>query len=308
MRRLVSIIVGTLFLLLVATCIWGYGYIRRVDSRSPAQWLAFADQASRTVAYHAEGSSLSNGMRATFILDQDSGGRYAMTTRDTRGRLCSLGYDGDQLWYSAGNKQEKMAVSAATDKPLPEHAKIIGLATIAGRKAVRLFLISGHLEKRLAIDRKTGVVLSMTTRVRRQPVSEMKIKQISYRAVIVPICNMACCTQARSVDRPTLERALGSKVLEPRWLPAGYVLTDMLLESCAECGNPMGVLRYSDGIGDVTLFEMSQRDKLCSMGEACRPAATDEMLVVSKTSGAFSITAVADLDAHTLQRVLNSIK
>lgn len=303
-----GISIGIVILLLVVAGMWGYGYIRRVDSRTPAQWLAYADHANQSVAYHARGYSVTNKVHATFSLDQSTDGRYNMTTRDTKGHVCSLGYDGSHVWYTAGTTQEKMTVAASKETPVPDHAKIVGLGIIAGRKVVRLAVTNRQIEKSLAIDRSTGVVLSMSTRVQGKPVSAMVIEQIAYRPVAISSCSMACCARAQSINRTALEKQLGGKVAEPQWLPTGYVLTDMLLEPCGECKMPMGVLRYSDGIGAVTLFEMSQHDMMCSMGAQCHPAATNHTLVDSKTIGTLSVTAVGTMDARTLQQIMKSLR
>lgn len=295
-------------LLLIGAGIWGFSYIRRVDGRSPGQWLAFAEQASSMVAYHAKGRSLANNTRATFILDQSTAGRYVMNTRDTQGNLCSLGYDGSQVWYSTETKKEKMAVAAKMAIPVPERAKIVGLGTVAGRAVVRLAIASGHLQKSLAIDRRTGVLLSMTTRMQGHPVSEMLIDSISYQPIDISPCTEECSMRAQSTDRTTLERHLGEKIVEPRWLPDGYTLSDMLLKRCDECEKPMAVLRYADGVGAVTLFEMPQHEMTCTMCTTCRPAATAQTLVASKTVGAFIVTAAGTMDMRTLQRVLDSVQ
>lgn len=309
MKHQVWIGLGVILLaLLVGTGSWGYGLLRQVDGRSPAQWLAYAAQASQQVAYHAEGHSITNGKTTHFNLTQGTDGRYLMTTRDSQGRSCSLGYDGNQLWYSSGNKQEKLAVAQYAGAPMPKQARILGTATIAGRPVVQLAVSNGSQRKILAIDRKTGVVLAVTTRGQRHIESEMRIDRVEYRPVVVPACAMPCATLAKTVDRVTLAKKLGGRVLEPHWMPKGYALTEMLLEPCNECGQPMGVLRYSDGISALTLFEMSQHEKMCGMGEGCCQTREEHTLVASKTIGNYAVTAVGSVDVNTLRKVLDHLR
>lgn len=307
MKRRMWIGIGLgITLLLIGVGMWGYGYVRRVDGRSPAQWLAYADQASKRISYHAEGKSMTDGKRARFVLDQGTDGRYTMTTRDAQGRSCSLGYDGNQVWYSTGAKKEKIAVSRTPEAPTPERARILGTTTIAGRPVVRLAVSSGPARKTLAIDRETGVVLAMTTQVQRHIQSEMMVERVIFRPIDVKPCCMDCHASAKAVDRATLAARLGGKIIEPQWFPKGFVLTDMLLGPCS-CGQPMGVLRYSDGIRAITLFEMS-RHAMCDMGEGCRQTVDDHALVTNTTVGAYAVTVVGTVDAPTLQKVIAHLR
>ena len=308
MKARVWIGLGITLLLLVGVSLWGYGYVRRVDGRSPAQWLAYADQASQQIAYHAEGQSITNGTCARFMLDQGTDGHYVLTTRDAQGRLCSLGYDGSHVWYSTGAKQEKITVSRAQDTPVPERARILGTATLAGRPVVRLSVTNGRLQKTMAIDRETGIVLAMATSVRRHLQSEMRVDRVEYRPVAVQPCTMECATRAKAVDRATLAAQLGGKIVEPHWLPDGFMLTDTLLEPCGECGQPMGVLRYSDGMSAITLFEMSRHAMMCDMGEGCRQTGSAHALVANTNVGAIAVTVVGTVDATTLQKIMDHLR
>lgn len=304
MRRHIWIGLGILMLLLAGVVLWGYGYVRHVDGRSPAQWVAYADQASQRVTYHAEGRSLTDGTRAHFVLDQGMDGRYAMTTRDAHGRRCSLGYDGKQVWYASGAKQEKVAVSRRQETPMPKRAQILGTATMAGSPVVRLAVSDGRVRKTLAIDRNTGVVLAQSMRVHRRLQSEMTIDRVEYRPVDVPSCAMDCQASGNAVDRATLAARLGGTIVEPRWLPKGFVLTEMLLAPCGECGQPMGVLHYSDGISAITLFEMSRHAMMCDMGTGCRQTGDGHAVIANATVGAHAVTVVGTVDAPTLRKVL----
>ena len=294
--------------LLLAISIGGYGYIRRVDGRTPARWLAFADAASRRVSYHAEGHDRTQGVPSRFLLDQGTNGRYVMTTEDARGRQSALGYDGSQLWYATGTKAEKIAVTQTLSPSLPGRARILGTAMLAGRPVVRLSVSSGSLRKTLSIDRKTGIVLAMTTAASGKERSSMVIDRIAYHAVDVQCCGQACLPLARHVDSATLAAGLGGHLLLPRWLPAGMVLTDMLLGPCPTCGQPMGTLRYSDGLNAITLFEMIDCAHMCDMGAGCRQAGNEGAVVANTTIGGCSVTAVGSVEAHSLDKVLASMR
>lgn len=308
MKRHCWIGLGILVLLLAGVGLWGYGYVRHVDGRSPAQWVVYADQASQRVAYHAEGHSTSNGTRAGFILNQGIDGHYRMTTCDAQGRRCTLGYDGSQVWYASGTRQEKIAVSQTPKTPVPERVRILGTATMAGRPVVQLAVTSGRLQKTLAIDRNTGIVLAMTTSVSRRLQSEMRVDYVEYRAVVVQPCAMDCATRAKAVDRATLAARLGGRIIEPHWLPKGYLLTEMLLEPCGKCGQPMGVLRYSDGVSAITLFEMSRHAMMCDMGGGCRQVGDTHALVANANVGDDVVTVVGSVDAPTLRKILDHLQ
>lgn len=311
MKQRRSVWIGAMLtaVLLAGVALWGYGYLRRVDGRSPAQWLAYADFSSRTLSYHAEGHSWTAGLTSHFVLDQGRNGCYSMSTRDVRGQQCTLGFDGRQLWYTAGSKLGKIAV-APTPQSLnrQRRSRILGTAIMAGRPVVRLAVKSGAIRKTLAIDRATGIILAMTTQDDRQLQSTMVVDHIDYRDVAAHPCPCGCGMLAQHVDHAVLATQLGGTVYTPHWLPAGMSLTDMLAEPCPECGQPMGVLRYSDGITAITIFEMAPNGMMCAMGNGCTQTADAHAIVAHATVNGYAITAVGTLDAATLNKVLASMQ
>lgn len=303
MTRRISLIV-VLLLLVLGVGLWAFGVLRRVDGRSAAQWLALTQQAAHTVTYHAEGHTTANGTRATFTLDQGEGGRYTMHVTDANGRCCALGFDGKQHWYDAGQRQT--AVDGQGQQPVPTRAtsRILGAGRVAGRPVVRLVVYSKPLRKEIAVDRKTGVILAMTTRQQRRVQSDMRVDRITYQPVQVAGC--ATATTARAVSDADARKALGTPLLRPAWLPAGFVSTGVVLGPCNCCDRPMATLHYTNGVTSLTLFEMA--DHGCVMASGCAMAPDAHTLVEERTSRGLTITAVTTLTHHDLTRVLDSLR
>ncbi len=309
MSRRRFVIIGLLLVVLFSISFCSYGYLRHIDGRSPTQWLAFANRAGQTLSYHALGHSLTGKLTSRFILDQGKDGRYCLTTQTDHGQQCSLGFDGRELWYTAGSKHEKMAVAPTSAMPPTlSEARIIGTSVLSGRPVVQLSVRSGALRKMLSIDRATGIVLAMTTLAGHRVQSYMMIDHIEYRAVAVQPCACGCGLLAQQVDRTSLVQQLGETLIEPHWLPTSMVLTDLLEEPCPECGQPMGVLRYSDGIRAITIFEMAPAKMMCTMGAGCTQSADAHANVAQTAINGYAVTAVGNEDAATLNKVLTSMR
>jgi len=301
---LLMLIIAVAFALAAAG--WHWSENRRVDGLSGREWLAKTERAAQTVSYHAEGHTTAEGKQAKFTVDQGTGGRYCMTIVDAGGRDCSIGYDGKRTWYAAEDKQES-AVPGTKQPPAVLHGRVTGTSTVAGRPAVLLSVRSGSLKKLIAVDRKTGVVLSMRTLFGDKPVSEMALEKIEYRAV-------APVKQARDAQ-PVLQAAttqqlsklLGHAVLQPNKAPRGMKLEGTYRDRCPCCGADMAVLRYTDGLATLTLFEM-RSDMMCAMDGGCHMAPGNNALVESRTIGDITVAAVGTLSAKELDRVLDSLK
>ena len=302
-RRLMISLLAILPLLLG---FWGFGYIRRVDGRNATAWLSFAAQASRSVSYHAVGSTRSGGRQAQFTLDQSSDGRYTMQTTGADGKAGTLGFDGKRLWCRTCNGQSSITTSDPQQVPASARCRIIGTGAIAGRPVVRLAVHSGAMRKELAIDRKTGVILAMDTRFHRQDVSTMRVDSISYQPVIIEGCAFKSASSAHPATDSMIVNALG-QMLRPQWLPRGMSAAETYLGPCSCCGKPMASLHYSDGVSSLTLFEMSAK-MTCMAGGGCQVTPTGNMLVASRITGDIAVTAVGNVDVRTLKRVLESLQ
>ncbi|MHB9130055.1 MAG: MucB/RseB C-terminal domain-containing protein [Armatimonadota bacterium] len=306
MRRRIILIAA--ILIIVAPALWFVVGRTRVDGRSAAGWLEFARQGNRTVAYHAEGQTRIDGRHARFILDQGSDGRYSMQILGPGQERCTLGYDGRQLWYTTGGNSGKRADSS--EGPLPPinaGGRILGTGAIAGRPVVRLAVKSGDSHKTIAIDRQTGVILAMTTAFRKQVVSEMTVEQVAFRPVQVMSCGGQKAAAIENASSGQLTKMLGGKLLHPAWLPAGFTPTGTFTSSCNCCKREVAVLRYSDGMRTLSLFEMRSQ-MMCAMGQECQMAPTGNALVASRRVGNLSVTAVGNLDAPTLKRILDHLQ
>lgn len=306
-RLLTSMAVVLGLALLIGAGVYGYRLLRRVDGRTAAGWLAFAERASRTVAYHAEGVVLTNGTRARYTLEQSTGGCFTMTTRDAGGRRSTFGYDGGKLWYATGTKSASINSSSSGSVPATTRGRILGTAVVASRPAVRLAVASGPVEKVLTLDRRTGVVLGMTTSIHHRVLSKTQVDSIDYRDVPVTKCAVCCPPTTHTASLPEITRALGAPVVQPGWLPPGFALSSTLLGKCDMCKHDMATLRYTDGISAITIFEMPASCG-CSMGEGCYQAPAGSAIVENKVVGKMSVTIVGSVEEGTLKRILVGLR
>lgn len=309
-----ALLAGVLLVIVLATLtaggLWGYSYSRRIDGRSATAWLALAERAGRQVSYHAEGSVVTRGIRARFTLDQGHDGCYTIVTRDADGRQSTIGYDGHQLWYASGDNRQSITTaspSAASSPLLPSRSRrILGTTILAARPAVRLAIASGPHEKVLDIDRQTGVVLGMTSLERHHPVSDMRVQRIDYRAVPVTKCTR-CAATSYETKLDNINRLLGEQALQPAWLPDGVVAAGCLVGKCPMCGHNMAILRYSDGLTAMTLFEMPLSCG-CSMGEGCYQAEDAHEIILHHAYARMNVTLVGNLDQRSAEKVLNHLR
>lgn len=303
---------GPLLMLLIAVAValaaasWHWSENRRVDGLSGREWLARAERAAQTVSYHAEGRSISDGKQAKFTIDQGSGGRYSMQIIDADGRHCSMGYDGTRAWYAAEHKQEA-ATPAAGPQTTALHGRVTGTATVAGRPAVLLSVRSRSVKKLMAVDRETGVILSMRTLFGRKPVSEMVLEKIEYRAVEPMTGAQNAEPVLRAATPQQLAELLGHPVLQPQYVPRGMKLKGTYQDRCPCCGTDMAVLRYTDGLSTLTLFEMRSK-MMCAMEGGCHMAPGANALVETRIIGDLTVAAVGTVSAKELDRVLDSLK
>ena len=289
---------------LIALVAWQWTHLQRLDRRTSADWLSFTQQAARTVTYHAEGWAVSNGKTARYTLDQASGGCYALALDGAAGR-CALGSDGRRIWYQTPRAAEQLTGHEA-NHPLEVSSRIVGTGTIAGQPVVALAVHSGPTDKLIQIDRRTGVILGMTTWFRHQVVSDMGVQAIDYRPVAAQAVPAAASTIAQPVNLAKLTHLLGAPPLEPRWLPRSYVAEGMYIDKCPCCGGTMAVLRYGNGLNTVTLFEMYNHIA-CMGGFGCCVADTKNALVETRRDGNYVVTAVGSMDARGLQRILDHL-
>ncbi len=302
---LVCIMLGIAALL--ALGMWASSTGRAVDGRSASQWLALVEQASHTVSYHAMGTTSLGRQTAHFLLDQGREGCYTCRTIDAAGKRCTMGYDGCRMWY-ANDQHAAEAVSDKQTTTIPDHvvSRILGSGQLAGRPVVRLSLQSGTARKEITVDRQTGVILAMKTQLAHGQHSEMRVEKISYRDVAVQPCSVPADAAIYPVTPQQASEILGQQAPLPTWLPEGMTLAKMYHRYC--CCNPRGmvVVRYSDGVTTLTLFETSGCN--CDMGSGCLQAPSADALVETRTIGKVKVTAIGELEAETLHKVLESLR
>jgi len=281
--------------------------MQRVDGRSAAQWLAFVEEAGQTVSYHAVGKAWENNKSAQFILDQGRAGQYLLQTTDAQGKSCTMGYDGQRIWYANKLHTSKMVADTGPSAILVHLAgRIAGTCRYAGRPAIRLVAQNGNTRKEITADRQTGVILAMNTYFSRRRVSEMHVEQIAYRDVVVNPCSLHTDDAMTAITPAQARAVLGRNILHPTWLPAGMTLAKMYHAPCCCDTRGMVVLRYSDGVSTLTLSEM--RDCNCAMCAGCYQANNGDAIVETRTIGNITVTAVGTLDVNAMRRILGSLQ
>lgn len=307
MRRLHGAVIIIGVAALIVGALWGWQTWRRVDGRTANQWLAFTHQATQNVSYEASGQTTWHGTPASFTLAQADQGRYLMRVTDAKGQACLLGDDGESTWYQAKGKTIRTASASPT--PVPTHARcrILGTATIAGRPSVTLRVQSGDVRKDLSIDRETGVTLAMMTANRQREVSRMTIERIAYQPVAVARCPMHAKATMQAMSRDESAALLGTRPVEAGWLPTGMTLRGVFRQWCTCCQQETAVLRYSDGVRSVTLFEMPG-GYMCGLESGCRMAPTSGELIDSRRMGNITVVAVGNVDRKTLTKVIEHLR
>jgi negative regulator of sigma E activity len=250
------------------------------------------------------------GTPATFTLDQGKQGQFEMTVVDAHGRRCLLGDDGRYSWYRTGSKTVRTAAgSNALPLPVKANSKILGIGTQAGRRVVRLLVQNGDVAKEISIDRNTGALLAMTTRERRRVVSRMQFHHIVYQKdVPIGVCTKSAgLTTIHTATQAEVAQLLKAQPVVPTWLPESMKSQGMYREQCQCCRQEMAVLRYSDGLRSLTLFELPG-EHTCMMTQGCQMAPAQDDLLDSRRIGNISIITVSDLDRVTLQHVLATLR
>lgn len=304
------IIVGAVAL---AAFAWQRLEFRRVDGRDGRAWLTYVEQAANQVSYSAQGYTIVADKKSIFQLQQGTGGAYSMRVTDPKGRQCCVGNDGKSAWYATGAKVESTPVCNCASTPTP-HGRVTGTTMVAGRPAVQLSVSSGPLRKVIAVDRKTGVILSMITYFGDRgafsdpkKISEMAIDRIDYRAVTPQTHPVKSQVTLRPASLETLAKLLGRQPMLPRWLPDGFARNASTFQDhCPCCNSDMAVLRYTDGLATLTVFEMSHM--MCAMSSGCHMAPTEGALVDTRNIGDITIVAVGNLSAGDLHRVIMNLR
>lgn len=303
LRRMVIVLISVAVLVLGGMTWLTY---RTVEGRTAASWLAFAQRASREVTYLASGQTATGKMRADFVLQQGTGGRYHMQVTGADGMQCELGDDGERVW--ARNANGVTTVPRTKAASLPQRGWLVRTGQTAGQPSVTVRTQRGHVQKLVTIDRETGVILGLTTLAASRAVSRMQVTRIAYAGVApIPPCPIATRKAMQATTVADLQRHVALTPVEPQWLPQGMRLCGRYLDWCDCCRREMAVLRYSDGVRSLTLFEANAMT-MCAMGKGCHMAAGGNSLVEMRTHGRVTIIAVGDLEPGVMKRVLNSLK
>lgn len=313
-KRVILYTCGIVLALAVVSGFQIWRAARTVDGRNAAQWLEFANAASQSVTFLAEGRTTANGNEMTFTLEQGGQGRYSMVVSGTGRRECSLGMNGDQVWYRTGKQLARAIPPGQPAAPLRVRERISGVESAAGRRAVHLQAESGMMLRELAIDRQTGVVLAMSTSFQGRQLNRMVVDRISFQPASAPPCPVLSGTRCVGRDAPDIrdalpgeiERLLKRPALIPRQLPNGYALRRTFLQWCEGCLKDMAVLRYTNGSQSLTLFEMPGAVTYAKQ-KGCPMAPDNADHVASRQLGDATVVAVGNVEPTVLADALNSL-
>jgi hypothetical protein len=279
----------------------------RVDNRTADEWLDFAREASQKVVYTASGVTVVNGTIAHYSLDQAAGGGYHLLITRSDGALAELDSDGTRTWC-AGRMIAQEAASPAAVPAAGLHAKVVGTDMIANRQVVRLAIREGNLLRELALDREKGVLLASHTIANGHVVSRTIVEKVDYTAT--PECPTApgWSDDLRPAGAQEILRVLGREGLFPSYIPYGFMHTGSYLRRCPQCEMDDTVaIRYANGIRALTLYESRSGD-CCNAYASCLPSQTGTVILQTREVNGLRILAIGDLDARTLQRVLDSLR
>ena len=212
------------------------------------------------------------------------------------------------LWVETKNKRTRIESAAMTTLPAGLPARMIGTAAIANRPAVCLLVTRDEMAKEVAIDRKTGVILRMITRQGKDEVSRMVVEEIAYGPVTLKNGDARAVSTIKSAT-PQKDISVPARQTEvrPRWLPAGMAPRSADRTWCDCCRIEMVVVRYSDGLRSLSLFEMGGAHH-CAMNEGCAMAPAAGALVESRQVGTITVVAVGDLSARQFARMMDSLR
>lgn len=115
-------------------------------------------------------------------------------------------------------------------------------------------------------------------------------------------------------SRAEVERVTGQPAPIPRQVPPGYELTGYFVRSCRQ-GGFLPVLRYSDGLNLLTVFENRQRGRGWGRGwrwrwgwqRECSFQETLQQKIIRLRSRQRSFLIIGDHDRRSLQRMAESI-
>jgi len=278
--------------------------LREIDGKTAEDWLEYAQSSARTLAYHAEGISWTNGVERTFHLDQAHGGSYVLQVDGISGAdSATIGFDGTKTWFDDGKTTLQADTNSARYQQIPpESAQLIGLGSEAGLSVVRLTLASGPTRKLLAIDRTTGVILAMITSFRGADVSRMRLSRIRYGEHHFQCRPPANAVQYRAANESEAAAVMGGHLITLDWLPPGYRADGIFIGWCDCCQTHMAMRRYSDGINTFTLFQTPCLTG-CAESEGCFMAPSGSALVETKTVGNATATLVGTLTPGQAQRI-----
>jgi hypothetical protein len=121
----------------------------------------------------------------------------------------------------------------------------------------------------------------------------------------------------RPMSFAELSKAVGFRVRRPRYLPDGYKLDSCRLYRCPYgCCPNSALVRYTDGLNSISIFEMGGDMSCMKSGSCCSSSSKGGSCVVQDGDKAGTVvisrngiefTIIADLSRSELRKIADSL-
>lgn len=287
--------------------------VRRI-AEAPANYSYTATGTTKTIY---RGKTVSSDIR--FLHQKPNKCRIEYLSPPLKGVV--VGSDGSQVWRMDPKIGKEVVMEASGC--LNPHGRLDLLMKnyrieMAGNGQVAntpVFIVnvrdkSGQLRKRLAVDKKTFVVLRSEDFSGGKLRSESRFASIKYvdsPSSMFRKPSGMMCTQGAGAAMPIgeLSKAVGFEVKPPMYVPSGYKIDGYRLYDCpCGCGHKSAYIRYTNGLSSISVFE-TKKDSGCKKEGSCKAYGSCEMAMVSTDGKSFIV--IGDLSPKELSEVANSI-
>ena len=298
------------------------------ERREAERWLARAAQVPQSLAYSGTQTVRFVWAQRQLVSEVSVSHEPPDRTRlDYHGAdldgVCVITAAGHTWRYDPRLKRTDEATVTPTDIPasLDGYRVRVGPGeTVAGRATRRIDLTGPKTSRSLWLDSATGLLLRSRTRQPTGQMAETAFTQLQLGPPTVAVSydppSGAHRQAAETLSRAQIEAKLGFRLVQPRWLPAGYRPAGTFLFRCPCCAMLAGQLTFSDGLSSFSLFQGRLEDASCLASSeccgtaqsqaACVGAQRDDGVVVGRLDRQPVLLAVGEPRAEVLRRVVDS--
>ena len=192
--------------------------------------------------------------------------------------------------------------------------------TVAGKPATLLVVrtMTGAIRKRLWLDEKTYIVLkSEEYSTGGKLLSSTAFKTINYKAAVAdslfrqPDDMNVGRNAGKALTRDELSKAVGFKVLIPRYVPRSFKLDAYRLYDCpCGCGHKSAYIRYTNGMDSISVFETAAGTGCMKMSGCIMPGGQCGVKnqTAMMTTGGRTFIVIGDVPSQELKRITNSLR